>query len=190
MRLWTTQEIGFVDDLMANGFAYCKVVSEMALDYGFAYDWMAEQMKQRIGMPPLPEIKLPVWAWYQYRSKKQRKPTKSKYANSDDTPCKMMELDVPDNEVLLSDFSLWNIPLNAGHIIREKDLSRRINAYYPCAFSDFPPELQDVIKKSWEVIFDLKNRDRRLNPKAIRNKSIQATLWWVRKEWIVSVEDY
>jgi hypothetical protein len=57
-------------------------------------------------------------------------------------------------------------------------------------FSDFPQELQDVIKKSWEVIFDLKNRDRRLNPKAIRNKSIQATLWWVRKEWIVSVEDY
>jgi len=102
----------------------------------------------------------------------------------------MMELEVPNKEVLLSDFSLWNIPFNVGQIIREKDLSRRINAYYPCEFSHFPPELQDVIKKSWEVIFDLKNRDRRLNPKAIRNKSIQATLWWVRKEWIVSVVDY
>ena len=53
MRLWTTQEIGFVDDLMANGFAYCKVVSEMVLDYDYAYEWMAEPMKQRIGMPTI-----------------------------------------------------------------------------------------------------------------------------------------
>ena len=190
MRLWTTQETGFVDDLTANGFAYCKVVSEMAVDYDFAYEWMAEQMKQRVGMPPLSEIKLPVWAWYQYSSKKQRKPPKRKYENSDNTPCVFMELEVPEDEVLLSDFSLWNIPLNAGHIIRDKHLSRKINAYYPCAFSDFPTDLQEVIKGSWEVIFDLRNRDRRLNPKAIRNKSIQATLWWVRKEWIVSVEEY
>jgi hypothetical protein len=28
-----------------------------------------------------------------------------------------------------------------------------------------------------------------LTPKAIRNKSIQATLWCIRKEWLVSVED-
>lgn len=190
MRLWTTQDISFYDKLVSNGIAYCNIVSDFAKEYDFAYIWMAEQMRKRIGEPPLPEIKQPVWAWYQYDSKKRSKPKKSKHENSYDDKCVLIEMEAPDEEVLLSDFSLWNIPLNAGHIIGDKKISRKIDAYYPCVFSDFPTELQKVIKESWELIFDLKNRDRRLNPKAIRNKSIQATLWWVRKEWIVSVEDY
>ena len=190
MRLWTAQETGFYDDLITNGIAYCTKVCEIAIDNGYAYEWMAEQMKKRIGLPPLLDIKLPVWAWYQYSSKKKRKPLKSKFENLHDTPCVLMELEVPDNQVLLSDFSLWHIPLNAGHIIKDKKLSRKIDAYYPCEFSDFPANLQKVIKDSWEVIFDLRNRDRDLNPKAMSNKSIQATLWCVRKEWLVSVVDY
>jgi len=153
MKLWTTQNIGFYEDLMTKGIAYCNQVSEMAQEYDYAYGWMAEQMRKRIGEPPLPEIKLPVWAWYQYDSKKRR-----------------------------------NIPLNAGHIIRDKALSKKIEAYYPCEFSDFPPELQEVIKESWEVVFDLKNRDKRLSPKAIRNKSIQATLWCVRNLFLVYLD--
>ena len=190
MKLWTTQNIGFYEDLMTNGIAYCNQVSEMAQECDYAYGWMAEQMRKRIGDPPLPDIKLPVWAWYQYDSKKRRKPKKRKFENSYDEKCVLMEIEVPDSQVLLSDFSIWNIPLNAGHIISDKALTRRIEAYYPCEFSDFPQELQEVMKESWEVVFDLKNRDRRLNPKAIRNKSIQATLWYVRKEWLVSVEEY
>ena len=41
MKLWTAQEASFYDDLMANGIAYCTMVSEVAIDNGYAYEWMA-----------------------------------------------------------------------------------------------------------------------------------------------------
>ena len=41
MRIWTAQETGFYNDLMANGIAYCTKVSEIAIDNGYGYEWMA-----------------------------------------------------------------------------------------------------------------------------------------------------
>ena len=74
MRLWTSQTIEFYNELMRNGIAYCTRVSEFAQENDFAYHWIAEETRKRIGEPPMPEIKLPVWAWYQFDSKKKRKP--------------------------------------------------------------------------------------------------------------------
>ena len=43
MRLWTSQDVGFYEDLMSNGIAYCNKVSDFAKDNGIAYQWMVEQ---------------------------------------------------------------------------------------------------------------------------------------------------
>ena len=74
MRLWTLQTIEFYYELIGNGIAYCSKISPIAQDCTIAYKWIAEQMKKRIGEPLMSEIKLPVWAWYQYDSKKKNKP--------------------------------------------------------------------------------------------------------------------
>jgi hypothetical protein len=52
MKLWTTQNIGFYEDLMTNGLAYCNQVSEMAQEYDYANGWLerfarSEAKKQR-----------------------------------------------------------------------------------------------------------------------------------------------
>lgn len=75
MRLWTLQTIEFYNELIGNGIAYCSKISTIAQDCTIAYKWIAEQMKKRIGEPPMSEIKLPVWAWYQYDSKKKTGPS-------------------------------------------------------------------------------------------------------------------
>ena len=92
MRLWTSQKIGFYEDLMNNGIAYCNQLGYFAKENNFAYKWMVEQMKQRIGEPPLPQITLPVWAWYQYSSRKKNKPPLSPIDKGHDGREMMMEI--------------------------------------------------------------------------------------------------
>ena len=190
MTLWTTQQKEFYDELMQNGFAFCRQLSDLGNDMVLAYRWMADQMRKRIGEPPLPEIQYPVGAWYQYGSGKWRKPPLSEEALScGDGPSSvevMMELDVPDNQALLSDFDLWHIPLNySGYLIHHKRsfLKKAEKLFGYRNLEKFPPDVQKMYFKSWEKIFEIRPKH-----KSSYTKYIQATLWWVKKEWLVSAE--
>lgn len=70
MIVWTQQRLEFWEELNRNGIAYCNQQSWLYREYGFAYDWLTEQMRQRLGEPPMAEIKLPLWCWVQYASYK------------------------------------------------------------------------------------------------------------------------
>lgn len=189
MRLWTSQKIGFYEDLMNNGIAYCNQLGYFAKENDFAYKWMVEQMKQRIGEPPL-QITLPVWAWYQYSSRKKNKPPLSPIDKGHDGKEMMMEIEVPDNEVLLSDFSLWHFPLNGWNIISDKRLKKKVEEHFFTEFDKKPPEIQKLIMDSWVKVFDLKIRDKYYAPQPAKTRSIQATLWCVRKEYLISSVEY
>lgn len=191
MTLWTIQVPEFYNQLMELGYAYCPGIDDFTREYMiYPYNWMAGQMRKRIGEPPLPEIEYPVWAWYQYMGGAQKKPSKVKSALSCGTSEHgyemLLELNVPDNEVLLSDFDMWHIPLNHSDFLvrpRSRRFMRRVKTYRRDHFSEYPTDLLEVIYRSWERIFDL-----RPNHKSSYTKYIQATLWWVKKEWLVSAE--
>ena len=190
MTLWTTQQKEFYDELMQNGVAFCRQLSDLGRDMELAYRWMANQMRKRIGEPPMPEIQYTVWAWFQYGSGKWRKPPLSQETmscgNSPSSVEVMMELHVPDNQALLSDFDLWHIPLNySAYLVHPKlrRFNRMVNRYGYKQLPNYPPELQEIYFRSWEKIFDI-----RPNHKSSYTKYIQATLWWVKKEWLVSAE--
>lgn len=190
MVIWTTQQKEFYDELMQNGVAFCRQLSELGKNLELAYHWMAVQMRKRIGDPPLPEIQYPVWAWYQYGSGKWRKPVLSQETVScGDSPSGvevMMELDIPDDKALLSDFDLWHIPLNySSYLVRPRwrRFKRMEKRFGYKDLPNYPPELQNIYFRSWEKIFDIRPKH-----KSSYNKYIQATLWWVKKEWVVSTE--
>lgn len=63
MRLWTIQGIEIYKQLVSTGLAYCTKPN-VSDDKEFirAYHWMAEQMRQRIGEPPIKGIDFPIWA--------------------------------------------------------------------------------------------------------------------------------
>lgn len=192
MKLWTIQHINFYNQLQETGVAYTTVRSEMWDDNVWAYQLMVEQMKVRIGEPPLPEITTPVWAWFQYKSRKKSKPTYHISSPENKTEV-MLELEVPDEYVLLSSFVLWHHPLNGWDLSPKKErrmLWNEIDEFestHPNAgFADYPQSLQDKIKQNWSLIFDLKSRDGYYVTQHAKNRSIQATLWLVRKEWVVS----
>ena len=192
MRLWTSQTIEFYNELMEKGIAYCTRVSEFAQENDFAYRWIAEQTRKRIGEPPMPEIKLPVWAWYQYDSAKSNKPPKSP-RNIQEGVSAYMEIELPDNEVVLSEYNNWHAVLNLCPLTNWKRIGKKTDLLDKKAgrlldFNEYPIEIQKEIENSWEAIFDLDRRDKDVGRKHKRNRSIQATFWMLKLEHIISIE--
>ena len=191
MRLWTSQTVEFYNELMEKGIAYCTRVSEFAQENDFAYHWIAEQTRKRIGEPPMPGIKLPVWAWYQFDSKKKRKPPLSNVVKNNPEGKEIsIEFEAPDELVLLSDFQLWHYPLNGWDLCVDKRAAKRIDEYSHTDFKEKPEEIQKLIVDSWDLIFDLDFRHKRIVTIHKKNRSIQATLWYIRKEWVISATEY
>ena len=193
MRLWTIQGIEIYEKLQRDGVAYCTKPT-WGDDEKFmkAYRWMADEMRQRIGEPPMKEIRFPMWAWYQYNSAKSKKPPRS-WLDIQEGVSAYMEIDIPDNEVLLSCFANWHNVLNQYTLTNWKRIEKKIDLLEKEAgrsfdFDDYPVEIQKEIEKSWEAIFDLDRRDKEVGRTHKRNRSIQATFWMLKPENVISVE--
>jgi hypothetical protein len=193
MRLWTIQGIEIYEQLKREGIAYCTKPEWGDDDlFVYAYHWMANQMRQRIGEPPINDIEYPMWAWYQYDSAKRNKPPRSPLEVSEGLSA-YMEIELPDSEVLLSDFSAWHhvlnqLPLDDYDAI-SKETGRLVDAAgYHLQFADYDRSLQERIEKSWEAVFDINRRDYVLGKWHRRNRSIQATFWVLKQENLITVE--
>ncbi len=175
MKLWTIQHRTAYDKLMKTGFLradenhlFCED------DLRFAYDWMAEEMKKRIGNPP-DKIQYPVWLWYQWEGCRKRPDMRSfgrRWA-AKGTPITLITAEIPDHKVLLSDFDMWHIVLNNAYLALTEE-------------EDEHPVLTK--EKSWERIFDFSIDNEYWNLKGSR--SIQATVWEVVKEQVCKAEHF
>lgn len=105
----------------------------------------------------------------------------------------LMVLEVPDDKVLLSDFILWNSVMSQVEIVPRKDpLIKKLDKLDADAgrhlfFEDLPSDIQQEIRETWVRVFDLNHRDPYYQPKAKRNRSIQAVFWSLKKEYIRKV---
>ena len=193
MKVYTIQSIDFWKTLMRDGIVYCNQESYWCQNFRLQYDWMAEQMRKRIGEPPLPEIKYPVWVWQQFNSKKAPTPKMSpKEINPEENEAVMMELEVPDNEVLLSNLNLWMLPLNSWAISSKREnkmLYQELGEYEKThgkcfTMTEYPPAIRQKIIDSWVRVFDLDTFDPYRSSHIRKNRSIQGTIWYLRKEWV------
>lgn len=193
MRLWTIQGIEIYKHLIRDGIAYCTKPSwSDSAEFMYAYHWMAEQMRKRIGEPPIEVIEFPMWAWYQYQSSKKKKPLRSPLDVSEGVSA-YMEIEIPEDEVLLSCFTNWHSALNQWPLDNWKRIERKTNVLMKEAgkqlyFNDYPLDIQKEIEKSWEAIFDLDRRDKVVGRTHKRNRCIQATFWALKPENVISVE--
>ena len=49
---------------------------------------------------------------------------------------------------------------------------------------EYPPTIRQKILDSWERVFDLDIHDRYIATSKRQNRSIQGTIWYLRKEWL------
>ncbi len=150
-------------------------------DFLPAYYWMAKQMRRRIGHPPLGCL-LPVWAWYQWDGVARTKPDlrTSGFLPMGQKGVRLC-LDVDEKKVLLSDFDLWHYVLNYWYL--GETLSDQIvfEAHNDTIMRD------SQIQASWQRIFDIDWHSPDIaDPRPA--KSLQATLWEVRLEQVISHE--
>ena len=182
MILWTCQEETVYQQLLKTGVYRCDFNLSQMQECREQYDWLVRQMKQRIGPPPN-EVTYPVWAFYQ-QDGKHRKPDlrRERWAcgcNGARFAC--LEIEIPDREVLLSDFDYWCIILNNGLLSDTEQEDRCLEAQYD-ALS--PSEKRRMKERNWERVFNLSPLD---NEWMRKGYDIQATFWELRLEQVRDV---
>ena len=182
MILWTSQEEAVYNELLKTGVYRCDLNLSSMKDCREKYDWLVRQMKQRIG--PLPDkVTYPVWAWYQQQGK-HRKPDLRRErweVGCDGERFACLEIEIPDREVLLSDFDAWCMLLSDFLISDTEEEDRCLEAQYE-ALS--PSEKRRMKDKNWERVFNLSPLN---NGWARRGYEIQATFWELRLEQVRDV---
>ena len=114
--------------------------------YYRAYVWMADQLRLRaIDLDP---ESAPCWAWHSYRfvANKRKPDLRSSGLLPTGTPGVRIELSVPGEEAVLSQFLMWEYVLLGEYIALSRSELERIDRSRPT---------QSAIDRSWKRIFDL-----------------------------------
>ena len=126
MLVWSKQPLSLYEKLLAQSTLHCDPESEGfmeidSLEFRNAYDWLVEQMKFRVGPPP-PNVQYPFWAWALLDGKPIKKPDlRRPEFNHSGTVGEhvVLELEIPDTNLLLSDEVNWNYVLNNKYLHNE-----------------------------------------------------------------------
>ena len=187
MTLWTIQPAYLYEQIMMDGF-YRFDESKISKNAWFyccqvAYDWLAGEMKKKIGDPPT-GVKYPVWAWYKHYSEHKKPDLRRAEYGRKSEKMVSMEIDIPDEQVVLSDEELWHFVLNNSYLSRaenETDYNNDMQQFEVLPES----EKQAETVRSWQTIFDIEPVDTEWFKKG---RSVQATFWELKAEQIRKVQ--
>lgn len=202
MKLWTIQKYEAYLSMLKTGVLKAKEEYVFEKDF-FApvYEWLYNQMVKRIGEPPQ-GIKYPVWAWYQREGKRSKPDMRRSGHAMRGEKIVRLTIDVNENEVLLSDFDLYHYPLNYWYLpLNEADSKEKEKKYSALNYEqsicrdhmlhpEKDPEFYKIMAGSWERIFDLSLEDDGWLYTKMNEKTIQATMWQIKKEQVLKAEKF
>lgn len=185
MTLWTIQPEDVYFSILKMGQYICDPQQIGMPEFTEMYDWLAARMRERIGEPPNGVI-YPVWAWHTQRSRRQKPDLRLERwtygCEGEKFVC--LEIEVPDEQVLLSDFDLWSIILLDDLITETEEEDNEFDKIYKSLIPDKKLEMK---YENWKRVFDVtpfKNAWMR------RGSWIQATFWVIRKDMIKKVRHF
>lgn len=189
MRLWTVQPEEVYKQLLQNGSLKAEVSKSECLEGGNckcfvdAYKWLIEQMEKR-GYNKPKGYEIPWWAWYRLNGKNE-------ITSEIETLCtprkkfKLLELEVPDKYVLLSDYDAWHYVLNKwwyDDSTCDEEWEKNRDWFDALPYS----EQERLEKESWQKIFDIRIRESEWNSNGLY---VQAVFWVLKADYIVRVTD-
>lgn len=164
-------------------------------DFDYAYDWMASEMRRRVGDPP-DGVRWPIWGWARYEFVDGACPADDDEMVDPHTEADYVRvlLDVPDDLVLLSDEDSWGSILNGFpaepyeySLIEDPDeLDRKLDELIAMK-KDLSADPTEEILATWPNIFDVRISRNDAN---WRGRYVQATFWEIRPEWVVRLERF
>lgn len=197
MLIWSWQGSECADVLESGATWRCD--AERASWYGdfdYCYDWMASEMSKRIGDPP-DEVRWPIWGWARYDFVDGGRPDgdDEMVDPSVERDYVRLLLDVPDDQLLLSDEEAWGSVLNGFPVsppewadIEDPILLNRLIDDL-IAMKDMDVETPtEAILATWPRIFDTRMVRSRISN--WHGRHVQATFWEIRPEWVVRMERF
>jgi hypothetical protein len=188
VRLWTIQPIEVLTEIESKGFFICNdTLSENLQDENFvkAYNWLVTEMEKRIGVKPK-DVTYPIWAWHTEEWKHKKPDLRCAGHAKRGTKMICMELEIPDNEVLLSDFDKWHAVLNDW--FNDTSTNEAEWEEQHDWFDNLPKSEQEKVKlESWSRIF---NTEPFQNDWTSNGRYIQATFWKLEKTYIKKVQHF
>lgn len=191
MKIWTFQDP-----------EVCKIIRQIGIYYPdknkcderncypqfeYAYQWITDQMAKKI--KPRNNIDpVPIFGWYTQNGKPGVTNLKLPM-NQYQQDMILLELDIPDNEIVLSDYALWFDVLNNVSCIpakTEREAKTRDFIHYKGITKLFPKKYQVLKEKSWENIFCDAFTEKVDTSWRRYGFDIQATFWEIRSDMIIS----
>ena len=154
MRLWTIQPVEIYEQIKRDGrytFDYEK--SDNARDFAKQYKWLEHEMFARGIEKSHPDDSL-VWAWYIYGGRRHKPDLRHSAYDARGTKSVCMEIEIPDSQVLLSDFGSWHYVLNNWYLGNSENESEW-EKEQEWLDSLLPGERQKQIESSWQKVFDI-----------------------------------
>lgn len=208
LELWTLQHPLVYDQLRSDGvclvdsarISFPEEEDSQTCHLNAAYQWLVAKMDEKLSARPKGAV-CPIWAWYKQCGREDGKPDMrfSGYAQKG-SPLVRMNLEVPDGQVLLSDFSEWHFALSYSYLSRTERDDEAFEAKYTSLGIDFHQlgdfsqqtptlaRLRKEIVASWDYMLDVfAPRDEYWSLPWVK-REIQATFWQLRIEHVKSAE--
>lgn len=188
MILWTIQPIEVWEELNRKGYYICNAKkSENLIDdvcnFKLAYDWLVRDMETKIGKRPI-DVLYPIWAWHTRNWKHKKPDLRESGYDAKGVKSVCIEIEIPDNQVLLSDFDAWHFVLN--HSWLDNSTSEEEYDKNQIWFDSLSYKEQEILKeKSWQGIYDIRPFE---NDWFQRGRYIQATFWKLELSQVQKVQ--
>ncbi len=213
MRVWSLQPLALAERL-ARGEAllaapdFSSWGESPGATWGFrhAYEWMGQRMDAAGILRPC-GAQFPFWAWAWWREGGASRPdARSCLPKSGQEPLALLEMEIPRESLLLSDFHLWHHPLNYWPLFpsageeRLAERSWRRQGVDPYRQKPLPAPQREALEAGWDLIFrlaplpsggweigDLAPHQRRwLGAERGVPRSVQACFWSLDPQYLVS----
>lgn len=190
MRIWTFQDLDVYDILQHTGI-YRPVKDKCDErnhypQFEHAYQWITEQMIHKVKPPN--NDPAPIFGWYKQNGELGITNLKLPM-NQYQQDMMLLELDIPDNKLVLSDYALWFDVLNNVSCIpakSERESKIRTLLHYRGVYDISPKQYQARKEKSWKNIFCDKDPEQVDTSWRKYGFDIQATFWEIKSSMIVN----
>lgn len=183
MILWTTQPASALEQIDTAGVFRCDPGRSFNLTKPDSlkkpYQWLTERMRERIGDPPRGVVS-PIWAWYiwDYEHRCPEADSPAFLVRAEEKV--LLTLDVPEGELVLTDFDAWHGVMMGGYVSAARTAEECDREAAWLDGLDGAP-LDEAIRRSWDNVF---LTDPVREDGIVRGRYVQATFWEIRKEYI------
>ncbi len=186
MRVWTIQPVELYRKLeskgvlLADGRRYHRY-------FRAAYQWMTAQMRHRL---PPSRARFPWWAWCRYEKHRAKPDLRAGGYLRKGQQGARIELELANEEVLLSDFNDWHYVLNEWYLsdneAEDEHFEQELEELGHKWSAPYRKPLQAKMHASWERIFELRGGDPVWGNRPLK-RSVQATFWELRLKDVTDI---